>query len=82
MYSLVFTSKFKKDLKKIKGRKADFQLVVDVLRTLEKSGVKGISKSLRPHKLSENYKGWVSFEFVLSLLKAVKFSSWVCIHIH
>lgn len=56
MYRLVFTGKFKKDLKKIKSRKADFELVVYVLRTFEKNGIIGISKSMRPHKLSGNYK--------------------------
>ncbi len=56
MYSLVFTGKFKKDLKKIKSRKADFELVVGVLKSLEKNGIGGISKSMRPHKLSGNYK--------------------------
>jgi len=56
MYYLDFTTKFKKDLKKIKSNKKDFELTVAVLKILEQRGVKGISKSMRPHRLKGNYK--------------------------
>jgi len=56
MYNLDFTTKFKKDLKKIKNNKKDFRLVVDVLKILKESGVIAIPKSMRPHMLAGNYK--------------------------
>ena len=56
MYQLQYTSRFKKDLKKVKHREADFALTVNVLKTLQQKGVKGISSELRPHKLAGNYK--------------------------
>lgn len=56
MYQLDFTTKFKKDLKKIKKSKVNFLLAVDVLKTLEQSGVNGIPKFMKPHKLKGNYK--------------------------
>lgn len=56
MYKLQYTSRFKKDLKKIKHRATDFALTVKVLKTLQQSGVKGISSDLRPHKSTGDYK--------------------------
>jgi len=56
MYYLDFTTKFKRDLKKVKSNKKDFELTVAVLKILESKGVSGISKNLRPHRLKGNYK--------------------------
>ena len=55
MYQLFFTTQFKKDLKKLKKRKADFQLATSVLRILQRKGVQGIPSSMRPHRLSGKY---------------------------
>lgn len=55
MYQFQFTTRFKKDLKKVKSRKADYNLTVDVLKILQRRGVSGISLDLRPHKLSGKY---------------------------
>lgn len=56
MYHLKPTTKFKKDLKKVKNSKKDFALAVALLRTLEKEGGLGVPKIMRPHKLTGNYK--------------------------
>jgi mRNA interferase YafQ len=56
MYQLEFTTKFKKDLKKVKKIKLDFDLTVDVLKILKANGVSGISENMQPHKLKGNYK--------------------------
>lgn len=56
MYQFQFTTRFKKDLKKVKSKKADYNLTVDVLKILQQHGVSGVSLDLRPHKLSGKYK--------------------------
>ncbi len=56
MYKIIITTKFKKDLKKIKNEKKDFLLVVDVLSILEKKGLEGIPHSMKPRRLKGKYK--------------------------
>jgi len=56
MYQLIPTTKFKKDLKKIKKNHDDFKTVITVLKTLETTGVHGIPPSMKPHKLLGDYK--------------------------
>ena len=56
MYQLVPTTKFKKDLKKVKKNRNDFEHVALVLKALESSGVDGIPKNMKPHKLVGAYK--------------------------
>ena len=55
MYQLLVTTQFKKDLKKLKKRKRDFELTVKVLKVLQQWGVKGIPARMRPHRLSGTY---------------------------
>jgi mRNA interferase YafQ len=55
MYHLLITTQFKKDLKKLKKRKADFELTTKVLRVLQQKGVKGIPLRMRPHRLSGKF---------------------------
>lgn len=55
MYQLIPTTRFKKDLKKIKSRPKDFNLVISTLRQLQADGVKGISAKMKPHKLKGEY---------------------------
>lgn len=56
MYHLEPTTKFKKDLEKIKKLKNNYNAVVAVLKKLEKGGVSEIPKSMLPHKLKGEYK--------------------------
>ncbi len=56
MYQLMATTKFKKDLKKVKSNSKDFELTSSVLDILQQKGVVGIFKSIKPHKLTGNYK--------------------------
>lgn len=56
MYQLIPTTKFKKDLKKIKSNALLYGPTVKTLKILEKEGVNGIPISMKPHKLSGNYK--------------------------
>jgi len=55
MYRLDYSTKFRKDLKKIKNKKRDYAPTVGVLKILENSGVSGIPKILHPHKLKGRY---------------------------
>ncbi len=54
MFTLKYTSRFKKDLKKFKF---DFDIIGAFLNTLQKYGVKGIDKKMLPHRLKGEYKG-------------------------
>ena len=56
MYDLEFTTKFRKDLKKIKKNDSYFRATVAVLKKLEAGGVSEIPELLRPHKLKGKYK--------------------------
>lgn len=56
MYKLLSTTRFKKDLKKVKKNRNDFQATAIVLKILEDYGVNGIPKEMKPHKLIGNYK--------------------------
>ncbi len=56
MYQLIPTTKFKKDLKKVKKNRSDFERAALVLKTLEISGVDGIPPNMKPHKLVGEYK--------------------------
>ncbi|MEM6514563.1 MAG: type II toxin-antitoxin system YafQ family toxin [Bacteroidota bacterium] len=56
MYQLEFTTKFKKDLKKIKKQGSDFSLVALVLKLLNVHGVAGINLTMKPHKLKGEFK--------------------------
>ncbi|MDT7828593.1 type II toxin-antitoxin system mRNA interferase toxin, RelE/StbE family [Pricia sp. S334] len=56
MYYLDSTTKFKKDLKKIKRNQKDFGLAVDVLKILEEKGVQAISAKRRPHEYKDNWE--------------------------
>lgn len=53
MYQLLYTTKFKKDLKK---QRQNFELIGLVLKLLQQKGVLGIPQSMKPHKLKGNYK--------------------------
>jgi len=56
MYSLESTTRFKKDLKKIKRSPKKFEATTSVLKLLQKGGVSEIPKSMRPHRLKGHYK--------------------------
>ena len=56
MYKLIPTTKFKKDLKKIKYSSSDFGLTSKVLKILQNKSVEGIPVTMKPHKLKGDYK--------------------------
>lgn len=56
MYQLVPTTRFKKDLKKIKRNPKDFALTASVLKTLQEGGVASIPITMKPHRLMGEYK--------------------------
>jgi mRNA interferase YafQ len=57
MYSLIETTLFKKDLKKVLRRnKRELVLTFQVLEVLKKKGVKGIPTTMKPHQLKGNFK--------------------------
>lgn len=59
MYKLELTTKFKKDLKKVKKKPVDFELTRNVLKILQEDGASGIPQNMVPHKLSGKYhKNW------------------------
>jgi len=56
MYTLIISTKFKKDLKKIKKNPSDEAIVRIILKTLQQKGVEGIPIQMKPHKLRGNFK--------------------------
>ncbi len=56
MYKLTPTTKFKKDLKKVKKKPQDFRLTADLLHILQEKGVEGVPLFMKPHKLTGNFK--------------------------
>jgi len=56
MYKLVISTKFKKDLKKIKKKPKDEALTRSVLKVLQEKGVEGIAENMKPHRISGIYK--------------------------
>jgi len=54
MYSFVYSTKFKKDIKLCQKRNYDFQELKVVLEALEKNGK--LPAKYKPHTLSGNYK--------------------------
>ena len=57
MYSFIFTTKYKRDFKKLqKGNMVDVRLAVEVMDILREKGVKGIPKEMKLHKLKGKYK--------------------------
>ncbi|MGB0887970.1 MAG: type II toxin-antitoxin system mRNA interferase toxin, RelE/StbE family [Vicingaceae bacterium] len=58
MYEIVFTSKSKKDLKRLKKRNdSDFKKVKSLINLLQDLGAKGVPPSMKPHPLKGNYAG-------------------------
>ena len=55
MYSIDYTNRFKKDLKRCQKRGLDLQLIHDVIVLLKTTGT--LPMSYRPHKLSGNRDG-------------------------
>lgn len=55
MYKLISTTRFKKDLKKVKKNSKDFEITVVILKILTLEGSGGIPKEMKPHKLKGNY---------------------------
>ncbi|WP_375580548.1 type II toxin-antitoxin system YafQ family toxin [Marivirga tractuosa] len=56
MYTLYYTSQFKKDLKKYKNEQSSIEKLKLVITQLEENGT--IDKEYKPHKLTGNYKGF------------------------
>lgn len=57
-YQLVFTSKFKKDFKKIRTKPKELKKTTEVFDLLMNGGVDLIPQTMKPHKLIGNYKGY------------------------
>lgn len=57
MYKIIYTGKFKKDLKRT-GRRSlqDLLLVEGMVKLLKERGVAGVPKKMGPHKLKGNYQ--------------------------
>ena len=53
MYEFIFTSKFKKDYKRIQKRSYDINLLQEVFSYLRETGE--VPAKYKPHKLSGNY---------------------------
>ena len=55
MYILIPTTKFKKDLKKVKSSSKNFKITSHLLKILQLKGVEGIPVKMNPHKLKGIY---------------------------
>ena len=56
MYKIEATGRFKKDLKKVKKRNLNLNLIKSAISTLEKKGT--LPLNYRPHLLKGDYKGY------------------------
>ena len=56
MFQLQATTRFKKDLTKIKNNRKDFELTSSALKILQEKGVSGIVQRMKPHRLTGNYR--------------------------
>ncbi len=56
MLQLVFTNKFRKDIKILQKRGYEMELIKEAILMLEETGT--LSLSYSPHKLSGNYSGY------------------------
>ena len=55
MYSIDYTTRFKKDLKRCQKRGLDIQMILDAIALLRTTGT--LPASYHPHKLSGNREG-------------------------
>lgn len=55
MYSIDYSNRFKKDLKRCKKRGLDISLIQDAIKILAATGT--LPEQYRPHKLSGNMQG-------------------------
>ncbi len=55
MYSIEYTNRFKKDIKRCKKRGYNLQLLIDAIATLEETGT--LPQSYKPHMLIGQYSG-------------------------
>lgn len=55
MYSIAYTKRFEKDLKRCQKRGLDIQLIKEAIKLLAKTGT--LPAKYRPHKLSGNMDG-------------------------
>ena len=53
MYSLTYTGAFLKDVKRLKRKSVDFQILKTAIELLEKNGK--VNASFKPHKLGGHY---------------------------
>jgi len=56
MFQLIFTNKFKKDVKLLQKRGYDIELIKQAILKLEETG--NLTLDYSPHKLSGNYSGY------------------------
>ncbi|MBS3742511.1 MAG: type II toxin-antitoxin system YafQ family toxin, partial [Candidatus Cloacimonetes bacterium] len=56
MFKLVYTNRFKKDIKLLQKRGFNLELLKEAIRSLEQSGT--LPKKNKPHKLAGNYSGY------------------------
>jgi len=57
VFSIYFTSQFKKDLKRIKKRSEnDFELMRSFVAELQQTGFAGVAARYKPHYLKGNYR--------------------------
>ena len=56
MFKLVYTNRFKKDVKLLQKRGFDLELLKAAIKSLEQSGT--LPQKNKPHKLAGKYKGY------------------------
>jgi mRNA interferase YafQ len=55
VYHLFATTRCRKDLKKLRSRPQDFELIATALKQLQTKGIKGISAAMKPHTLKGKF---------------------------
>jgi len=57
-YQILFSSQFKKDLKKYLRKTKDLEAIKSVIQILAEQGYLGIPQNMVPHKLKGEYKNY------------------------
>lgn len=67
-YKITYTKQFKKDYKKYKKKEEKLSKILEIIEILEIGGVSNIPKSMKPHFLTGNYKGYLECHIESDLL--------------
>lgn len=67
-FEIIFSSQFKKNFKKYQNKKKEKQAIIEVFGLLLEGGSENIPKTMKPHILQGNYRGFWECHIMPDLL--------------